>query len=73
MVAGPVTGACLNLENDLVEADEVDVIVAAQWPAFVFTGTATRAERDLPLAELDFERVLVEDLKKSGPRPRWTS
>ena len=68
MIRWPSYGACLDFKNDLAETDKVDVIVAAQWPAFVLNAAGPLAfKRDLPLAEFDLERILVEDLEKSRP------
>ena len=61
-------GARLDLEHDLSEADEVDAIISAQSPSFVLNATWPLAFKwDLPLAELDLNGILVEDLEKPGP------
>jgi hypothetical protein len=68
MIGGAGYRACFDFENDLIEADEVNEVVAAQGPAFVFHATGPLAfKRDLTLAEFDLESILVEDLEKSRP------
>jgi hypothetical protein len=58
-------GACFDFEDDVVEADEVDVIILPQWPTFVLNRARRLApKRKLPLDELDLQGILVEDLEK---------
>lgn len=65
MIRGPDDGARFDLKDDLAEADEIDMVVAAQWVALVLDATWRFAlERDLSLDEFDFKRVFVEDLEE---------
>ena len=66
MIRWPSHGACLDLKDDFVEANEVDVIVAAQEPALVFHATRPLPpKRSVSLGEFDLEGVFVEDLEEA--------
>ena len=67
MVRGPGHGTCLDLEDDFVEADEVDMIITSQLSTFVFNGARRFALKwNLALGQFNLESVFVEDLEEAG-------
>jgi hypothetical protein len=66
MIGGAGYRACFDFENDLIEANEVYEVVAAEGPAFVLHTTRLLAlKRNCSLGEFDLESILVEDLEKA--------